>query len=89
MATRKISLSLESQLVDDLDYVSRRLSISRSALVSQLLSEAIPPTRKIMEKVPESPTALDVVRLRGESAGIVAERMEQLHRITNDLFSKE
>lgn len=88
MATRKVSLSLEESTVDDLDYVTRRMGISRSALVSQLLLEALPSVRQVIELIPDSPTAADVVRYRGESKAIVQSRLESARRATDDLFSE-
>lgn len=88
MATKKVSLSLEASTVDDLDYVTNRMGISRSALVSQLLLEALPSVRQVIELIPDAPTAADVVRYRGESKAIVQSRLESARRATDDLFSE-
>lgn len=89
MATKKVSLSLDEGQVEDLDVISQRLSISRSALVSQLLAEALPEMRRVVELIPAAPTAADLVRFRGESASIVEARMEKLRQATTDLFRVE
>jgi hypothetical protein len=89
MATKKVSLSIDESQVNDLDHISTRMGISRSALVSQLLAEALPSIRKVIDLIPPSPTAADLVRLRGESAVIVEERMESVRRATSDLFRVE
>ena len=38
--TRKISISLPSDVVDNLDYVSKNMGVTRSALLTGLLNEA-------------------------------------------------
>ena len=85
---RKVSLALAPSVVDDLDYVSGRLGVSRSALASELLGEVGSQMRKLLEQVPLSPTPADVVRFRGESAKLVEERINELRGISNDLFSQ-
>lgn len=87
MATKKVSLSLDEVLVEDLDFISKRMGISRSSLVSELLAEALPGIRKVIALIPESPTPADVVRYRGESVAIIQERLESARRSVDDLFS--
>lgn len=88
MAKLKIALSLSPGVVDNLDYISGRLGISRSALVDNLLTESLPVMRKLFEQVPYSPTPVDVVRARGESAAIVQDRIDQLQALADDLFAQ-
>lgn len=85
---RKVSLALAPAVVDDLDYVSGRLGVSRSALASDLLGKVAADMRKLLEQVPLSPTPVDVVRFRGESAKLVEVRINELRGIAHDLFSK-
>lgn len=85
---QKVSLALDPTVVSDLGYITSRLGVSRSALVNNLLGEAIPTMRKLLEQVPLSPTPADAVRFRGDSAVIVQERITDLQGIADDLFSK-
>lgn len=85
---QKVSLALDSAVVLDLGYLTARLGISRSALVNNLLTEAVPAMRKLLEQVPLSPTPADAIRFRGESMKIVDERIAELQGIADDLFSK-
>lgn len=85
---QKVSLALGPEVVIDLDYVAKRMGVSRSALVNGLLLEAVPHMRKLLEQIPLSPTPADVVRFRGESAKVVEERLAELQGIANDLFSQ-
>jgi metal-responsive CopG/Arc/MetJ family transcriptional regulator len=86
--TRKISVSLSATVVDDLDFISARMGVSRSAIISELLSDALRDTRRLFEMLPVSPTPADVVRMRGESEEGVRQRLASLQGIANDLFSK-
>lgn len=85
---QKVSMALDPTIVADLGYLCARMGISRSALVNNLLSEALPVMRSLLEQVPLSPTPADVVRSRGESAKIVATRIADLQGIAHDLFSE-
>lgn len=84
---KKVSMSMPDSLVSDLDYVASRLGVSRSALVSQIMCEAMPDMRKLLEMIPPSPTPADLVRYRGESEDVIKARVESLLRSQDDLFS--
>lgn len=86
---KKVSLSIPPALVADLDHVSARLGISRSALVSQLLDSALPDMRRLIDLIPPAPSAADFVRFRGESADVVRSRVESVRQSADDLFSGE
>lgn len=86
--TRKISVSLPDGLVADLDYISDRMGVSRSAIIAEFMTEALAETRKLFELVPPNPTPADVVRMRGESATVIRQRLASLQGIANDLFSE-
>nr|WP_019363845.1 CopG family transcriptional regulator [Pseudomonas luteola] len=86
--TRKISVSLSDQVVDDLDYISHRMGVSRSAIISEFMAEALSETRRVFELVPPNPTAADIVRMRGESEEVIRQRLSSLEGISNGLFSK-
>lgn len=86
--TRKISVSLADQVVDDLNYVSGRMGVSRSAIISEFMAVALSDARKIFELVPPNPTPADIVRMRGDSEEVIRARMASLQGIANDLFSK-
>lgn len=83
----KISITLSPDLVDDLAYLVRRTGVSRSALISGLLGDALPPMRELLEQVPIDPTPADVVRFRGSSAAIVRERLDSVRSLADDLLS--
>lgn len=86
--TRKISVSLSGSLVDDLDYISARVGVSRSAIISEFMADALSEARRVFELVPPNPTPADVVRMRGESEEVIRQRLASLQGIADDLFSK-
>lgn len=86
--TSKISVSLPPSLVDDLDYLSGRLGVSRSALLAQFMAEAVPEMRRMLEAIPPAPTPADLLRMRGQSEELIRQRIEGLKGMTDDLFSK-
>ena len=83
----KVAMSLPRSLVDDLDYLVARLGVSRSALASELLSEAVAEMRRVVSLIPPNPTPADLLRMRGESEAFVRERIANATRLTDDLFS--
>lgn len=86
--SRKVSLSMDANLVANLDYLSSRMSVSRSALVTQLLLDGVAHMRRLVEVIPPNPTPADLVRMRGESIEEVRTRIESLKSLENDLFSE-
>lgn len=86
---RKISVTLPPDLVADIDYVARRLGVSRSALMGQLLPDGISAIRGLLVGVPENPTPADIVRFRGESAEEIRRRVEDLKGLADDLLSDQ
>lgn len=85
---KKVSLSLDANLVTNLDYLSARMRVSRSALVSQLLADGVTEMRRLLETIPPAPTPADLVRMRGESVDVVKTRLDSLKGLSDDLFSK-
>lgn len=83
----KVAMSLPQSLVDDLNYIVSRIGVSRSALVSELMSEPVAHMRQILSVVPPNPTPADLLRMRGESEAFVRERIAGATRLADDLFS--
>lgn len=55
---------LDRVTFDQLDYISRRMKVSRSELVRDALAEPIALMAKWVQSVPDSPTAEDVSELQ-------------------------
>lgn len=84
----KISITIPPELLADLDYVSGRLGVSRSALIAEVLPEALGFMRGMLEQVPLNPTPDDVLRFRGESAELVRQKIDSIREMGDDLLSK-
>lgn len=81
-----VSFTLPPDVVRDLTYVSRRMNVSRSAVLSQLLDGPVADLRRLLEDVPEKPTQEDVLRLRGSSRQVIEDRLDNLKSLGIDLF---
>lgn len=75
---RRISLSVPIRLAEDLDYVHKRIGVSKSALVSEMLGGGLSDIRGLLEDLPDSPTPDDVVRFRGASVEKAHARVSSL-----------
>lgn len=85
---KKISVTVPPDLLADLDYVAARLSISRSSLISTLMSEPLHTMRELLVDVPIDPTPEDVIRFRGASAVLVRDKIDSLKGMADDLFTR-
>lgn len=85
---KKISVSLPDNLVTNLDYLAARTGTSRSAIISEFLSDAVDHTRKLFELVPPNPTPAEIVRMRGQSEEVVRQRLSSLQGLADDLFAR-
>jgi hypothetical protein len=83
----KISITIPPELLGDLDYVSGRLGISRSALIAEVMPQALGVMRSMLEQVPLNPTPDDVHRFRGDSVEIIREKIDSLRGLSDDLFA--
>lgn len=86
----RTSLTLPAETLEDVKFVSRRLGITRSALISELLVDVLGPLKSMLLCIPEDPADMspdDVKRLRGESADIIRSRIKELKEQDHDLFS--
>lgn len=90
---KRCSVSLPTELVDNLDFVAKRLRMSRSALLSSLLTEGLPSLVQLVSVLPEdlsTVTEADARRFRGATAEALTEQVANLVRLggQDDLFNK-
>lgn len=81
-------MALDESVTVELDYLSKRLGVSKSALVNEILKESLPTMSEVFRLIPDAPTPEDVVRFRGESAKIVQQRLDFVKRTSPDLFGE-
>lgn len=82
----RMSFTLPPPVRADLDYLSDRMGVTKSALVAELLGGPLSDLRSLMEMVPDNPTEADVLRARGKSNELIVKRLQSLRRIEGDLF---
>jgi hypothetical protein len=84
---KRVSLSLPESLVDDLDYISHRLGVSRSGFIASMLQQAdMRSLRALVSHIPEQPTDDDVKRFRGSSQAYFDEQLQRLQQLQGGLF---
>ena len=74
----RLTISLPPDQYHDLAYISQRMGISRSAVLTQMLGDGLAHARRLVACVPESPDDYTVSRYRGDSKEIIRERLQTL-----------
>ena len=87
MAYKKITVSVPEEFVLYLDYLAKRLSVSRSSVLVQLAGEPIEDLYKLIAAVPDNPTEEDIKRAKGASVQLIEERVNHARSLSDDLFS--
>ncbi len=86
-SSKRVSISLPNDIVFNLDYISARLGISRSAFIAQVLTQAdLLSVRALLQNLPEQPSGADTRRFRGESRTFVREQLDRLVKLQGGLF---
>lgn len=81
-----MTFTVPPSIRQNLDYLSARMGVTKSALVSELLATPLGDLRDLMEMVPENPTEADLLRASGKSNELIAARLRSLRSIEGDLF---
>lgn len=84
---KRVSFTLPPEIDQDLSYVAKRLGVSRSSLVAEMLHEGLSFISAALRQLPENPTEADALRYRGDSKKIIDSRLECARRMRDDLFS--
>ncbi|AXH78983.1 MAG: CopG family transcriptional regulator [Circular genetic element sp.] len=90
--TVRITVSLPSQVVSNLDYISTTIGVSRSAFLSSLLSESLPPIVPLVQIVASASKDGDSKRFRGAAVSAINDAVSRLvsgsEVLQDDLFTK-
>jgi hypothetical protein len=84
----RVSFTIPPQVRANLDHLSDRLGVSKSALITELLEGPLGDLRELMDLIPENPTPEDVLRARGKSNSLIAHRLRSLRATEGDLFDE-
>jgi len=77
----RTSFTLPPDMLRDLDYVSGRLGVSRSAFLASIAAPALSDVRALLEEMPGLPESPDALRFRGESIALVRMRLKSLEQM--------
>lgn len=72
-STKRISLTIPSDLLLEIDYCAGRLGITRSAFMCELTSSGINSLSTLLRSLPESPSDSSIKRFRGDSVAVIQE----------------
>ena len=78
MAHKRVTLSLTTETAASLDYIAHKLGASRSAIASDLLSEAVKDLIQIVRYLPAEGSSDTPLRARGASAELIRDRLDAL-----------
>lgn len=70
-------MTIPDQTCDQIAYVAHRMGISASALLSQILFQPVQDLYSLVKATPRRPTQDEAIRLRGASASIVQQRVQE------------
>jgi len=82
----RMSFTLPPQIRADLDFLSTRLGVTKSALVAELLGSPLTDLVSLVSMVPENPTQEDLLRARGKSNELITNRLQSYRKLEGDLF---
>lgn len=84
----RMSFTVPPAIRRNFDYLSTRMGVTKSALVSELLDTPLGDLRDLMEMVPENPTEADLLRASGKSNELIAARLRSLRSVQGGLFDE-
>lgn len=82
----RMSFTVPPQTRADLDYLSTRLGVTKSALITELLGSPLHDLRSLVEMVPDNPTQDEMLRARGASNEMITSRLQSYRKLEGDLF---
>lgn len=64
MGTKRVSLTMDENVLTDVDYLCSRLSVSRSIFITEVLRQSASPLRELLEIALPGENTTDVPRAR-------------------------
>lgn len=74
----RCTFTLPVPLATGIARIAKRIGISQSALLAQLLEEPIADLVALVQSIPEDPTPGDVLRARGQSVDLIEQRVHEV-----------
>ena len=80
--TKSVTFTLPMTLVADLDVIAKRMKVTRSALLGELLRVPVAAMAEVVGCIPETgATSADVRRARGKSAVLMATAVKEAQQL--------
>jgi hypothetical protein len=80
----RMSFTVPPSLRDDFDYVSLRLGVSKSSVLSSMMSGALSEIVLILRDIPPVPAESDVLRFRDSSVRLINSRLSDLKVVMDE-----
>lgn len=80
-SVKRLTVSLDADLVDEINFLHRRLGLSRSAMLNEFLRGGVMAVSSAYRDLPAVPTDRDLLRLRGRSLEVVRERIREAESV--------
>lgn len=78
---RRATFSLPPDLARNLPRLAKRLRVSQSAVVSELLREPVAAMMAVFDELPPAPTSQDVLRARGKSLELLQDIIDDASQL--------
>ena len=74
----RATFSLPADLAKDISHLAKRLGVSQSAMLTELLTEPVAAMRAVIDAIPQvGVTSVDVKRARGKSVALIRDAVQQ------------
>lgn len=80
----RMSFTVPPSFRDDMDYVAMRLGVSKSSVLSSMMSEALSDMVLILRDIPPVPSEPDVLRFRDSSVSLINSRLGELKAVMDE-----
>lgn len=71
VTTTRVSLTIPIDVLAEIDYCSKRLGITRSAFISELMRQSLSPILPLLQSLPDAPDEGAAKRFRGDSVAVI------------------
>jgi hypothetical protein len=86
----RATFSLPAALAKDISHLAKRLGVSQSAMLAELLTEPVAAMREVIDTIPQvGVTPTDVKRARGKSAALIRDVVQHAQSLLATELSDE
>jgi hypothetical protein len=81
----RATFTLPATLARQISHIAKRMRVSQSALLTQLLLEPVDAMTQVLDQLPEVATESDAARARGTSAELIRRAVAEAQDLVNEL----